>query len=77
MAFRMPISRVRSRTGDEHDVHDPDAAHQKRDRGDAGQQQRQHVAHRADRAQSWAWVVIEKSAGLTRGDVVALIEQCP
>jgi len=77
MAFRMPISRVALTDRDEHDVHDPDAAHQKRDRGDAGQQQRQHVAHRADRAQELGLGRDRERVGrLTRGDVVALIEQC-
>ena len=36
-ARRTPISRVRSLTEGQHDVHDPDAADQQRDRGDRAQ----------------------------------------
>jgi len=39
-------------------------------------QQRQHVAHRADRAQELGLGRDREVGRLTRGDVVALIEQC-
>lgn len=40
----MPISRVRSVTGHEHDIHDADAADQKRDACNAAAEQRHQIA---------------------------------
>ena len=43
IAMRRPISRVRSVTEDQQDIHDADAADQQRDRGDRSQQDFQNA----------------------------------
>ena len=45
-ALRIPISRVRSVTRDEHDVHDADPADEQRDRRDRAEQRREHLGAR-------------------------------
>ena len=60
---------------DEHDVHDPDAAHQERDRGNPGQQQGQQVADPADGRQQLGLVGDREVIGPADRDVVAGLEQ--
>ena len=50
-ALRSPISRVRSRTLDQHDVRDPDPADEQRDAGDRGQHQGQQPEDAPDGAE--------------------------
>ena len=47
---------------DEHDVHDPDAADDQRDRGDPAEQQGQRAADGRRGVRSWVWSEIVKSS---------------
>ena len=60
---------------DQHDVHDPDAADDQRDRGDPAEQEGQRAGDRRRGASSWVWSKIEKSALSVGGELVAVAEQ--
>ena len=59
----------------EHDVHDPDAADQQRDRGDARQQGRHRIGPLLPRARDLAHVADGEIVVVARREVVAITEQ--
>ena len=65
----------------EHDVHDPDAADDERDRGDAGQHERERAAHRGGRLQQLRLVEDLEVVVVRDGQAVQLAQQrrdgCP
>ena len=60
---------------DQHDVHDPDAADDQRDRGDAAEEQRQRRGDRRRGLEQLGLVEDVEVGGVGRGQLVAVAEQ--